>query len=112
MVNIKTSSKIKVKFPDNVVVEIDTDTPNLQELIKICTEIPNLDVNSIDVSYEFDTFDTEVFKEAIKEAINDFRVKIKIEEDSIKKIIKEFEPSKKSGADEIKVTGTCVESFD
>lgn len=85
------NKKIKIDFGNSINVELDSELPDINEIVKtIVKERDKIDINKIKVTSENDNFDSEGFKQIIKDSFSKFIEEIKIDKNSIKNIQKEI----------------------
>lgn len=89
------NKKIKIDFGNSINVELDSELPDINEIVKtIVKERDKIDINKIEVTSENDNFDSEGFKQIIKDSFSKFIEEIKIDKNSIKNIQKKIDEIK------------------
>lgn len=82
------NSEVKVELAPGLEITLATDNPDIEKLVDAIAEHrDSLDVDSIKVSCEIESFDKESFREVIKTSCEDFLSSIKLERESFNEAI-------------------------
>lgn len=72
-------------------IELTSNTPDMQKIIDFIVENrENINVDEISIETNDEQFDKNGFEEMIKEVVNEYLNKIKLEEDELDRLLKEL----------------------
>ena len=86
--------QINVQIND-IIILIDSDTPNFDDLVKTVIEMKGYDFNKMVVTCTDDSFDTETFKNSLLNVITSVVQGLDIEKEKLARLLEEIEEKKK-----------------
>lgn len=83
-------NKIIIKYDNEKIAELDTDTPSLDDLVNFITAKQDMDVSLIKCECASEGFDSTFFEQAMKEAITEELECLKLDKGSYEEANKAF----------------------